>query len=97
MNRITFPRGTRYTLSRDRDGAGDSGLFLVAYDWNSRKEVEANCLIIGMGVKCGAHYARSYVGQDWWLTTPIKEFTKITEKEVKFITENGSHYTLKVT
>jgi len=65
--------GTRYSLERERDGAGDSGPMLTPFDWDTRKAVGKNGTIqIGLGVKCGSLMARTF-GSDWWLTTPVTE------------------------
>ena len=103
MNRIELPRG-RYSLRRDRDGAGDSGPMLMTFDWDQRKDCEQGVIEVGKGVKCGSLYARSYSGQDWWLTTPVTEIidairvyneeSKEWEDHIRFKTGN-SLYTLK--
>lgn len=101
--RIDLPTA-RYFLSRDRDGAGDSGMMLEVFDWDEKKAVGNNYLQIGMGCRVGSHYARSFSAQDWWLTTPIKEFLEVERNDddevvrVRFLTEsrNGSIYELRV-
>lgn len=96
--RIELKEG-RYFLERERDGAGDSGPWIEAYDWdNPHEKMEQNVLEVGKGVRCGSFHARTYSSQDWWLTTPIKEFLEISEdeKEIKFATQNGSVYIVRV-
>ena len=81
----------RYSLVRDRDGAGDSGHMLVPFNWDTRKEVGENgTLQVGMGLKCGSMYARTF-GSDWWLTTPITEILERSETKVRFRTGNSTY------
>lgn len=89
--------GGRFSLVRDRDGAGDSGPLLIPFDWDQRKEVGKNGTIqIGYGVKCGSIYARTF-GSDWWLTTPVTEIIERGKNEngegeyVKFRTGNSTY------
>lgn len=98
-DRIELGKAHHYSLERERDGVGDSGMWLEAFDWdNQTAEHEQGVLEIGKGCRCGSHYARTMQQQDWWLTTPIAEFLEISEDqtEIKFRTENGSVYTVRV-
>jgi hypothetical protein len=98
-DRVELGEAHHYILERERDGMGDSGPWLEAFDWdNQRGDHERNVLVVGKGVRCGSFYARTMQHQDWWLTTPIAEFLEISEDktEIKFRTENGSVYTVKV-
>lgn len=81
----------RYSLVRERDGAGDSGSMSLAitpnggqdgghlYEDNQRPKV-------GVVMRVGSPYGRSYSGQDYWQTTAI---TEILEDRVD---ENGFEY-----
>lgn len=85
--RIEF-ESSRYTLIRDRDGAGDSGPMLNAiwHDDEGNVQSEPNVLEVGKHVQCGSPYARSYSAQDWWLTTPVSEIIKQGEEDdIKFV------------
>jgi hypothetical protein len=98
VTKIELPAG-RYTLSRERDGVGDSGIMIESFDRkNPTADHEQRVLEIGKAVRCGSHYARSYSAQDWWLTTAIEEFLEVSEDKtmIRFRTENGSIYTLTV-
>jgi len=91
--------GHRYSLVRERDGAGDSGPMLMPFDWSKRAEVGKNGTIqIGLGVKCGSIYGRTFSNQDWWLTTPVTEIIEQGKDKdgswVKFRTGN-SVYTVR--
>jgi hypothetical protein len=84
----------RYALTRDRDGAGDSGQMSLAL-WNDGKEIEDGARPrVGVVMRVGSSYARTYIGQDWWQTTRITEIISDTPHEVRFRTTN-SVYTWK--
>ena len=94
-DRIDLTEYTHFYLTRERDGEGDSGTWLEAFDWDDQHaKHEQKVLLIGKGVRCGSHYARTMQHQDWWLTTPIAEFLEINEGTVKIRTANGSIYTV---
>lgn len=72
-----------YSLYRVSDGMGDSGPMSMAlvpvYD-DSGKIIDAtyeqNAVPrVGVAMRVGSLYARSYGAQDWWQTTPITEIT----------------------
>jgi len=88
----------RYSLVREQDGMGDSGPWIESFDWGAKKAYTQNVLVKGMGVRCGSVYGRTYVAQDWWLTTAIVEFLEVAEDKsyVKFSTESGSIYEVKL-
>jgi len=72
-----------YSLSRTRDGAGDSGpmstLYFPVYDENDPEKIvdvttEHNSPPkVGAVIRVGSPYSRSYSAQDWWQTTLITE------------------------
>lgn len=106
--KIELKKGARYSLRRERDGAGDSGPMLVPVYW---KEVtqddgtkdyemefgERGTIQVGAAVRVGSITARSYQYQDWWQTTAITEILERNEDDtyIKFKTGN-SVYELKV-
>lgn len=51
---------------------------------------------VGVAMRVGTMFARSYQAQDWWQTTVIKEIVKDTPEEVVFKTLSGSEYTWKI-
>jgi len=75
-----------YSLYRTRDHAGDSGgmcLGLVpVYDPEDSTKIidktfEDNARPrVGIVLRVGSHYARSYTAQDWWQTTLITEIVR---------------------
>jgi hypothetical protein len=80
-----------YSLRRTRDGAGDSGLMSMALweDENSESSVamEDNAKPrVGVVMRVGSHYGRTYSSQDWWQTTYI---TEILEERTE---EDGTEY-----
>lgn len=74
---------SRYYLARERDGAGDSGpmcMFFRHDGYSYVHDPRTTKPEVGLIVRVGSPYARSYQGQDWWQTTPITEI--IEEREV---------------
>jgi hypothetical protein len=75
---IRLSGGGRYSLSRTRDGAGDSGMMLESIDpTTAKRHGENGEVTVGCCLRCGSMYARTMQDQDWWLTTPV---TAILEK-----------------
>lgn len=83
----------------DTRGRGDSGEmsiallhddegYFITHEHNARPRV-------GVSMRVGSMYARTYQSQDWWQTTPIQEIISESENEVVFKTRNGSIYTWK--
>lgn len=67
----------KYSLVRESDGAGDSGPMCEILDGTTYKPIEGETYPrVGCGVRVGSPYARSYVSQDWWQTSPITEIIK---------------------
>jgi phosphosulfolactate phosphohydrolase-like enzyme len=71
-----------YTLRRTRDGAGDSGQMSLAIiptiDMDTNKATDIEYVNdaeprIGVVMRVGSHYARTFSHQDWWQTTLITE------------------------
>lgn len=77
-----------YSLTRESDGAGDSGPMSEALDAKSFK-VMGNRPIIGCCMRVGSHYARTMDHQDWWLTTAVVEILEENENFVRFKTKNS--------
>lgn len=80
-----------YSLRRESDGAGDAGgmstaLWLedddVKYENNARPR-------LGVAMRVGSVYARTYNAQDWWQTSLITEILAESENYVKFRTGNS--------
>jgi hypothetical protein len=81
-----------YSLQRERDGAGDSGhMSLAIYkDDKGTIQMEENARPrVGVSMRVGSHYARSYSAQDWWQTTYIQEIISETPDQVVFKTGNS--------
>jgi hypothetical protein len=87
----------RYSLVRDKDGAGDSGPMCQILDAESGMPVHnADYPMVGFGVRVGSPYGRTYAAQDYWQTTPITEITEESVNDdgywtVKFKTKNSSY------
>jgi hypothetical protein len=65
---------TRYSLYREDGFVGDSGPMCEILDAESYKPIPNETYPrVGYGVRVGSYMARSYVGQDWWQTSPITE------------------------
>jgi hypothetical protein len=91
-----------YSLSRTRDKAGDSGNMSTAL-WkdpvSGELETEHNAVPrVGVVMRVGSSYARSYSGQDYWQTTFINEILEeITDPEnpgflyIRFKTGNSEY------
>lgn len=88
-----------YSLKRLSDGAGDSGQMSIAYwyeDGNKELQFENDARPrVGVAMRVGSAYARSYSPQDYWTTTYVTEILEETENMVKFKTTN-SIYTWEV-
>lgn len=83
----------------DKRGRGDSGGMSMALWFDDKKELqhEHNARPrVGVAMRVGSIYARSYQSQDWWQTTLIQEIVKDTPEEVIFKTQSGSEYTWKI-
>lgn len=81
-------------LVRVSDGSGDSGTRVEAISWNedgSFKEVVGNHPIVGCSLLVGSVTARSYSGQDYWLTTKITEIIEEREDYIRFKTGNSEY------
>ena len=87
----------RYSLVRDKDGAGDSGPMCEILDAESGTAVKnADYPMVGFGIRVGSPYGRTYAAQDYWQTTPITEITEESVNDegywtVKFKTKNSSY------
>lgn len=87
-----------YSLRRVSDNAGDSGQMSLGivptYDKDTNEVIDVQCENdcrprLGIAIRVGSIYARSYSFQDWWQTTIITEILKDTEDYVKFKTTNS--------
>jgi len=50
---------------------------------------------LGVVMRVGSPYARSYCNTDWWQTTRIVEIIEDTPEQVRFKTKSGSIYVWK--
>lgn len=90
----------RFSIQRERDGAGDSGPMWRLFDYDKSVEAvdyfwiedaEPGEIRIGCGIRCGSINGRSFSGQDWWQTTGVTEILEVNDDktEVKFKTGNS--------
>lgn len=76
----------------DTRGRGDSGGLscaiwknddgTIVYEDNARPR-------IGVSMRVGSRYARTYSGQDFWTTTPVTEILEESDQRVLFKTKNS--------
>lgn len=81
------------SLSRTRDGAGDSGSMSEAR-WVEDGELKVDHFArprVGVWMRVGSLYARTYAAQDWWQTTTITEILEDTGDTVRFKTGNSEY------
>lgn len=81
-----------YSLRRESDGAGDSGGMSVAiwFDEDGQIQEQYNARPqVGVVMRVGTMFARSYSGQDWWQTTEIIEILEENDHYVRFRTSNS--------
>jgi len=82
----------RYSLSRTRDGAGDSGPMSLAIDYVDGKYVEdGNRPKIGYAMRVGSYRAGTYSTQDYWTTTRVTEILEERDDYVRFKTGNSEY------
>jgi hypothetical protein len=89
-----------YSLCRTRDKAGDSGNMSMAL-WkdpvSGEIESEHNATPrVGVVMRVGSIYARSYSGQDYWQTTFITDILEDRVEEdgsrhIRFKTDNSEY------
>lgn len=84
----------------DRRERGDSGTMSMALWPNPDKNASEKILSeqnarprVGVAMRVGSIIVRSYLSQDWWQTTLIKEIIEDTPNKVVFKTTSGSEYT----
>lgn len=83
-----------YFMYRIGDNAGDSGAMSTIYwrDDNNLLQYEDNARPrVGVWIKVGSLYARSYTAQDYWMTTPITEIVEDRDGYVRFKTRNSEY------
>jgi hypothetical protein len=84
-----------YSLKRLSDGAGDIGGMSEArwIDETGTMRVEPDARPrVGVCMRVGSLHARTYSGQDWWMTTPITQIVEEAPDRVVFETRSGSTY-----
>jgi len=82
-----------YNLRRERDGAGDCGTLSMAI-WLENDEVRYEYAArprVGVAMRVGSSFARTYHAQDWWQTTIITEILEENDHYVKFKTGNSTY------
>jgi len=93
MDEITEVKlnGKRYSLRRESDGRGDSGMMLNAICPKEFKAVDKGVIKVGYAVQCGSPFARTMDNQDWWCTTPVSKILSVNDDktEVRFKTGNS--------
>ena len=81
-----------YSLRRESDGAGDSGGMSLALwigeDGKIQEQYNARPKV-GVCLRVGTVFARSYRAQDWWQTSTITEIIEESENYVRFRTGNS--------
>lgn len=80
-----------YSLRRESDGAGDAGGMSMAL-WLEGEEMQSQINArpkVGVAMRVGSVYARTYQEQDWWQTTVITEILEDREDYVRFRTGNS--------
>jgi hypothetical protein len=88
-----------YLLYRTRDHAGDTGNMSMAFFYDesgnnilSEDNAEPR---VGVALRVGSSYGRSYSQQDWWQTTMITEILETQEtpggKSIRFKTGNSEY------
>lgn len=81
-----------YSLRRERDNEGDAGGMSMAiwFDENNELQTKQNARPrVGVAMRVGSVYARTYQEQDWWQTSLITEIIEDREDYVRFRTGNS--------
>lgn len=81
-----------YALRRESDGGGDSGGMSLALwigeDGQVQEQYNARPKV-GVCIRVGSVYARTYQSQDWWQTSFITEILEERDNYVRFRTGNS--------
>lgn len=83
-----------YSLRRESDGEGDSGVMSIAIwlDENNEVKHEHNARPrVGVAMRVGGIFARSYSARDWWQTSLVTEILEEKENYVRFRTGNSTY------
>ncbi len=83
-------------LKRIGDGAGDQGSTSQAILWDNEgklKTIVSHKPTVGCSMLVGSPNARTYLSQDYWLTTIVTEILEESSDEtyVKFKTGNSTY------
>lgn len=93
----------KYSLKRERDGAGDSGPSFMSlkepegkegYYYDELKKVgDFGEIHVGCRIECGSITGRSYSAQDYWLTSHVTEILEVADDNswVRFKTGNSTY------
>ena len=90
MEKVRLGKERRYSLSRTRDGAGDSGMMLRSLDPKTGNQAgEFGDIVVGHVIQCGTQFARTF-GSDWWMTTPVTEIISVNEDKTEVVFKTGN-------
>ena len=82
--------GFRFSLRRESDGEGESGLMLVRVDPESWQPIGPNGTIeVGYAIRCGSPYGGTFTLRDWWQTTPVTEILESDAESARVKTRNS--------
>lgn len=84
-----------YFLRRLSDEAGDCGSMSLAIFPDGRHEHDARPRI-GVQLRVGSLYGRTFAAQDWWQTTFITEIVRDEPNQVEFATDDGARYVWQI-
>lgn len=76
----------------------DGGARVDAIEWNEDgtfKKIKGHKPIVGCSLLVGSITARSYSGQDYWMTTPVVEILEKTKNYCIFRTNNSIYKLIK--
>lgn len=88
-----------YSLRRESDGEGDSGnmsLLLWGDENNELHKEHSGRPRVGVAIRVGSIYARTFETFDYWTTTYIKEILEERDDYVKFRTNNSVYEWRKI-
>lgn len=82
-----------YSLTRERDVAGDSGpMSRAVWEENDKTKTEDDAKPrVGVQMIVGTYFARTMDNQDFWHTTTITEIIEERDDYVKFKTGNSTY------
>lgn len=81
-----------YSLRREGDNEGDAGGMSMALWFDEQGEIQHQYNArpkVGVAMRVGSIFARTYQDQDWWQTSLITEIIEDREDYVRFRTGNS--------